>query len=59
LGSRFALPVGGALSAAVLNEKYSHVRKFTEIRITRRWQVFSADLAPTNQVKTAHRVSNT
>jgi hypothetical protein len=35
LGSRFALPVGGALSAAVLNEKYSHVRKFTEIRITR------------------------
>jgi len=33
LRSRFALPVGGALSTAVLNEKYSRVREFTEIRI--------------------------
>ena len=34
LRSRFALPVGGALSTAVLNEKYSRVREFTEIRIS-------------------------
>src|SRR3984893_12507536 len=32
--SRFALPVGNALSTAVLNEKYSRASEFTEVRIS-------------------------
>src|SRR5271170_4247762 len=46
LGSRFALSVGGALPIAVLDEKYSRVRKFMEIRI--RCAIYSVDhrLAP-------------